>query len=169
FNDDGLMVFQSRNGANVLIRGAELKAGASLGAIHDALEGWSLRFASAYARGEDRDTGLALDSVDPLTATLGAAYDAGDWGVELAGRFAARKDRVSDPALYRQAGYGVFDLLAHYEVTPGARISFGVFNLADRKYTLAGDLPLGASGTSNVLDRYSAPGRNVSVDFAVAW
>ncbi|MDG6348201.1 TonB-dependent hemoglobin/transferrin/lactoferrin family receptor [Luteimonas sp. 8-5] len=169
FNDDGLMVFQSRNVANVLIRGAELKAGASLGAIHDALEGWSLRFASAYARGEDRDTGLALDSVDPLTATLGAAYDAGDWGVELAGRFAARKDRVSDPALYRQAGYGVFDLLAHYEVTPGARISFGVFNLADRKYTLAGDLPLGASGTSNVLDRYSAPGRNVSVDFAVAW
>jgi len=169
FNDAGLMVFQSRNVANVRIRGAELKAGASLGAMHDALEGWSLRFASAYARGEDRDTGLALDSVDPLTATLGAAYDAGDWGVELAGRFAARKDRVSDPALYRQAGYGVFDLLAHYEVTPGARISFGVFNLSDRKYTLAGDLPLGASGGSSVLDRYSAPGRNVSVDFSVAW
>ncbi|MDQ2702986.1 MAG: TonB-dependent hemoglobin/transferrin/lactoferrin family receptor [Pseudomonadota bacterium] len=169
FNEGGLMVFQSRNVANVRIRGAELKAGANLGAMHDALEGWSLRFASAYARGEDRDTGLALDSIDPLTATLGAAYDAGQWDVELAGRFAGRKDRVSDPDLYRQAGYGVFDLLAHYEITPGARVSVGVFNLGDRKYTLAGDLPLGAPGGSNVLDRYSAPGRNVSVDFAVAW
>src|SRR5690606_27563225 len=138
FDDRGLMVFQSRNIDEVRIRGAEAKAGADLAALSPALQGWTLRFAAAWARGDNLNNDVPLDSVDPLTATLGAAYDGGGWGLELAGRFAARKSRVSDPSLYRQAGYGVFDLLTHWEIAPGARLSAGVFNLADRKYALAG-------------------------------
>ena len=104
--------------------------------------------------------------MDPPSATLGVAYDAGSWGTELAARFAARKDRVSDPELYRTPGHAVLDLYAHWNFAPGLRLNAGIRNIADRKYWAAGDLPL-AIATSGVLDRYTAPGRSVAVSLSV--
>lgn len=161
-----LYVYQSRNIAEAEIRGVELKAGVDLGALSDAWRGWSLRGAAAWSRGEDKTAGAPLDSVDPLTATLGVAYENRRWGAELAGRFAGRKSRVSDAsAFYRQGGYGVFDLFAHWAFAPGARFDVGVFNLADRKYFEAGDVSL----SSAAIDRYTAPGRNLSASLTLQW
>ncbi|WP_296279690.1 TonB-dependent hemoglobin/transferrin/lactoferrin family receptor [Pseudoxanthomonas sp.] len=167
-NDDGLMVYQSQNISEAQIHGLELKAGLDIGALSDAWAGWSLRGAAAWSRGKDRSTDTPLDSVDPLTATLGLAYDASSWGAELAGRFVDRKRRVSDPDYYRQAGYGVLDLYAHWNFAPGAKFNVGVFNLADRRYIDAGDMALVATG-STTLDRYTAPGRTLSASVAVSW
>jgi hemoglobin/transferrin/lactoferrin receptor protein len=169
FNDAGLMVFQSRNVSDARIRGAEFKGGIDFGALSERMAGWSLRAAAAYAHGDNRTDGVPLDSVDPLTATIGLGFGRGTWGAELAGRFAGRKDRVSDPAIYRQAGYGVFDLLAHWNFAPGAKLDAGVFNLGDRKYSLAGDVPLATTGGSGVLDRYTAPGRTLALSVAFEW
>jgi len=168
YNDAGLMVYQSQNIAEAQIHGVELKAGLDIGALSDAWSGWSLRGAAAWSRGKDRSTDTALDSVDPLTATLGLAYDADVWGAELAGRFVDRKRRVSDPDYYRQGGYGVLDLYAHWNFAPGAKFNVGVFNLADRRYIDAGDMTLVATG-STTLDRYTAPGRTLSASLAVSW
>jgi len=183
FNDDGLMVYQSQNIAEAKIYGLELKAGLELGALSDKWDGWSLRGAAAWSRGEgrgpeevevspgvveERQVTRNLDTVDPLTATLGIAYDRENWGAELAGRFVGRKDRVSDSSLYQQAGYGVLDLYAHWAFGPGATVNMGVFNLADRKYSEAGDVPL-VNGTSTLLDRYTSPGRNFAVSLSVNW
>jgi len=168
FNDEGLMVYQSQNIAEAKIYGVELKAGLDIGALSEKWEGWSLRGAAAWSRGEDETADVPLDSVDPLTATLGIAYKRDAWGAELAGRFVDRKDRVSDPSLYQQAGYGVVDLYAHWSFTPGVTVNLGVFNLADRKYSEAGDVPL-VDGGSAVLDRYTSPGRNFSVSLSVNW
>jgi len=168
-NDQGLMVFQSRNVADARIHGVELKAGMDFGALSDAWAGWSLRGAAAWARGDNRTDGVPLDSIDPLRASLGLAYARDDWGVELAGSFAAGKDRVSDPGYYRPSGYGVADLLAHWEFAPGARINLGVFNLGDRKYTDWADVPAGVAATSPVLDRYTRPGRALSASLTVSW
>lgn len=167
-NDQGLQVFQSQNVADARIYGVELKAGVDLGALAPGWQGWSLRGAAAWSRGEDRAEDVPLDSVDPLTATIGVVYDTDAWGAELAGRFAAGRDRVSDPALYHSGGYGVLDLYAHWNFAPGTRLNVGVFNLADRKYWSAGDLPM-AVVAAGVLDRYTAPGRNVAVSLAVAF
>jgi hemoglobin/transferrin/lactoferrin receptor protein len=168
FNADGLMIYQSQNIAEAEIHGVEAKAGVDFGALSDAWAGWSLRGAAAWSRGEDRSDGTPLDSVDPLTATLGLAYDQDTWGAELAGRFVDRKDRVSDPSYYQQGGYGVLDLYAHWNFAPGAKFNVGVFNLADRKYSDAGDVPLVAD-TSTTLDRYTAPGRTLSASLSVNW
>lgn len=168
YNDAGLMVYQSQNIAEAQIHGVELKAGLDIGALSEAWSGWSLRGAAAWSRGKDRSTDTPLDSVDPLTATLGLAYDNDLWGAELAGRFVDRKRRVSDPDYYRQAGYGVLDLYAHWNFAPGAKLNVGVFNLADRRYIDAGDMTLVASG-STTLDRYTAPGRTLSASLAVSW
>jgi hemoglobin/transferrin/lactoferrin receptor protein len=163
-----LIVFQSVNIAEATIYGAELKAGVDFGAFSDAWEGWSLRGAAAWSRGEDETADVPLDSVDPLTATLGIAYERDAWGMELAGRFVDRKDRVSGPTIYRQAGYAVLDLYAHWAFAPGAKFNVGVFNLADREYIAAGDVPaLPASSVNEA--RYTSPGRNMAVSVSVAW
>ena len=43
-----------------------------------------------------------------------------------------------------------------------------MFNLGDRKYSLAGDVPV-VDGGSAVLDRYTAPGRNLALSVAFEW
>ena len=168
-NDQGLMVFQSRNVADARIHGAELKAGVDFGALSRRWRGWSLRGAAAWSRGDNKTDGVPLDSVDPPRGSLGLAYRSGRWGAELAGSFAAGKQRVSDPAYHRPAGYAVFDLMAHWRFAPGARIDLGVFNLADRKYTDWADVPVGAAASSLVLDRYTRPGRALSASLSVSW
>ncbi len=168
-NAQGLMVFQSQNIAEAEIYGVEARAGVELSTWSDALAGWSLRGSAAWSKGEDRSTGTPLASIDPLRATLGVAYDRDRWGVELVGRFAGRRDEVPQPNQFKTPGYGVFDLLAHWNFAPGAEFNAGVFNLGDRKYWDAGDVPTGVLATSTVLDRYTSPGRNVGVSLAVSW
>ncbi len=167
-NDAGLQVFQSQNVADARIRGAELKAGVDFGAVREGLRGWSLRGAAAYAHGQDRSEDLPLDSIDPLRGSLGIAFERPNWGAELAGSFAQRKRRVSDDALYQPAGYGVLDLFAHWRFAPGARVNVGVFNLGDKRYTDWADVP-GVASTSATLDRYTRPGRSLSLSVAVDW
>ena len=169
FNDQGLMVFQSRNVADARIYGAELKAGVDFGALSDVWRGWSLRGAAAWARGDNKTDDVPLDSVDPLRGSLGLAYERGSWGAELAGSFAAAKERVSNPAYYRPSGYGVLDLMAHWNFAPGARIDLGVFNLGDRTYTDWADVPFGVAATATTLDRYTLPGRSVAASLSVSW
>ncbi|MCR6662851.1 MAG: TonB-dependent hemoglobin/transferrin/lactoferrin family receptor [Luteimonas sp.] len=172
FNSDGLMVYQSQNVAEARVYGAELKAGVDLGALSDAWQGWSLRGAAAWSRGEDRTADEPLDSVDPLTAALGIAYANDTWGAELAGRFVGRRDRMSSPpagvSYYESPGYGVLDLYAHWTFAPGAKVNVGVFNLSDKKYWAAGAVPL-LSDASATLDRYTAPGRNFGASLAIDW
>ncbi len=167
-NGEGLAVYQSQNIAEAQIHGVEVKAGLDLGALSDTWTGWTLRGAAAWSRGKDRSNDAPLDSVDPMTATVGLAYDTDAWGVELAGRFVDRKRRLSDADYYRQPGYGVLDLYAHWDFAPGAKFNIGVFNLADRSYIDAGDIALIAFD-STTLDRYTAPGRTLSASVAVNW
>ena len=171
-NTQGLMVYQSQNVADARIHGVEVKAGIELGALADAMAGWSLRGAAAWSRGEDRTADEPLESVDPLTATLGLAYAGERWGVELAGRFAARRERMPSAlvgtAYFQSPGYGVFDLFAHWNIGSRVKLNLGVSNLTDRKYWAAGDIPL-VSSASATLDRYSAPGRSVAASVSFGW
>ena len=167
-NADGLMVYQSQNVDEAEIYGVELKGGVQFGAFSDALDAWSLRGAASWQRGKNKTDDTWLDSVDPLTGTLGLAYDAQTWGAELAGRFVKQKTHASASNLYRPAGYGVLDLYAHWNFAPGATINVGVLNVGDRKYFDAGDLPQ-VVATSGTLDRYTAPGRTVAASLAVSW
>ncbi|MCW4454150.1 TonB-dependent hemoglobin/transferrin/lactoferrin family receptor [Flavobacterium sp. MXW15] len=168
-NDQGLMVFQSQNVADAEIYGAELKAGVDFGQLGEALDGWSLRGAVAWSRGQDKTDDVPLESIDPLRGSLGVAFDRDTWGVELAGSFARRKDRLASTTAYRPAGYGVLDLMAHWAFTPGAKLNVGVFNLGDRKYTDWSAITSSLAGNSPVVDRFTNPGRNVSVSLALEW
>ncbi len=168
-NAQGLLVFQSQNVADAQIHGAEFKAGADFGQLHAALEGWSLNGSAAWSRGQNRTEDIPLESIDPLRGTLGLAFDRDAWGVELAGRFARRQDRLPVASAYRPAGYGVLDLMGHWAFAPGARLNIGVFNLTDRNYIDYAAITTALAANSRVIDRFSNPGRSVAASLAVSW
>ncbi|WNH50910.1 TonB-dependent hemoglobin/transferrin/lactoferrin family receptor [Stenotrophomonas oahuensis] len=168
-NDQGLIVFQSQNVADAEIYGAEVKAGVDFGELSAALAGWSLNGAVAWSRGQNKTEDVPLASIDPLRGTLGLAYDRDSWGVELAGTFARRKDRLPSATTFAPAGYGVLDLMAHWEFAPGAKFNVGVFNLGDRTYIDYSAITTALATNSTVIDRYTNPGRNVSASLSVSW
>lgn len=95
---NGLLVFQSRNVAQVRIYGAELRGSLELSSLSGALAGWRLRSSIGYARGSDRTSGAPLNSIDPLEAVLGLAYERHAWGVELVDTAVDRPSRVGHSA-----------------------------------------------------------------------
>ncbi|MBN8480906.1 MAG: TonB-dependent hemoglobin/transferrin/lactoferrin family receptor [Xanthomonadales bacterium] len=164
-NDDGLMVFQSRNLNRVRIRGAEARYGVNLGTLADALQGFSIKGSFATARGDDETADEPLVSIDPRKAVLGLAYDRERWGAELVGSFVDRKDRLpsGDPANgvaapFAAPGYSTLDLYLRWQPLDRLELFAAVTNLADRTYWNWG-MASGLTSTSSVLDRYTAPGR----------
>lgn len=158
----GLLLFQSRNLDEVEIYGAEAKGDWR---ITDTV---SLLGAIAYARGTDKETGLPVDSVDPLRVVAGVRYDQEDWGVEFVGTGASRKSRVSDESYFRAPAYAVFDLLGHYDIGTGFTVNVGIFNLFNKKYWISQDTT-GLAANSPLVDRFAQPGTTFAVNAVLRW
>ncbi|HNR91573.1 MAG TPA: TonB-dependent hemoglobin/transferrin/lactoferrin family receptor, partial [Dokdonella sp.] len=169
-NDDGLMVFQSRNLSRVKIRGAEARYGIHLGALTEALDGFTLKGSFASARGDDETADEPLASIDPKKAVLGIAYDHERWGAELVGSFVAAQDRLpsGSSAPFEPHGYSTFDLYTWWKPFERLELFAAATNLGDRKYW-NWSTATGLSATSAVLDRYTAPGRAGSIGLRVSF
>ena len=160
---DRLLTFQSVNRHDVRIQGVEFGGSLLWGA------GLSARVALAYAKGENRRSGAPLNSVEPLSATLGLGYDAADgrWGVQLLWTLAQGKAKGDiDPADPRpeMGGYGVIDLLAHAQLGRRIRVNAGLFNIANKTYLRWADtVGIGADAAM----RFTQPGFNAGVSLRV--
>ena len=60
-----LLEFQARNLEEAEIKGFEFKAQYQLSALSESLQGGQLRAAYAYADGENKENGQAINSIDP--------------------------------------------------------------------------------------------------------
>ena len=142
--------FQAVNAQRAFIKGAEASGLLRLGSFSDALEGWSLRGSAAVTTGrliQPGDTGYTpLNTVDPAKLVVGVSYDAKNWGAELASTAVRRHTRLSDPTIFRPAGYATLDLYAHYSPVENLQLFAGVSNLTDRKYWDWGNLNGGTLG-----------------------
>lgn len=160
---DGLRTFQSLNRAHVEIHGWE--AGGSF-----ALQsGLSARFAAAFASGEDRETGEALNSIDPLTLIVGLGYERpdGPWGFEIVCTLTVGKDEADvnpDEGRLPTPGYGIVDVLAHVDFGDRVRLHAGLFNLADKDYIRWADT---AAIGGDAAARFTQPGRNAGITLTV--
>ena len=166
---DGLLTFQSVNREEVRISGAEATASAELVGLHDALGGWSLRAALAYAEGEDLGADQPLNSVDPLTGVLGLGYRPahGRWRVEAiwSGAWGKEESDINaDEPRLATAGYGTLDLLADVRFAERVRLNLGLFNVTDKAYIRWVDTAgIGRDAPS----RFSQPGFNGSASVHV--
>lgn len=167
--DDGLLTFQSINLNEVEIDGVELSGELALAGLNGGLDGLRLKFSLAYADGEDTRTSEPLDSIEPLTAVMGLAYDApsGSWGGDLIWTLSERKDQSdinSTNGRSETAGYGTLDLLSYVHITDSVHLNFGLFNLADKNYVRWVD----TAGVSNdAVARFSQPGFNARIDLRI--
>lgn len=144
------------------IYGAEL-------AVHKRFDnGFSLRAALAYANGKDLDTDKFLQSVAPMKAVLGAAYDAENWGVgvDWIGVREARGASYYIPATgeryFKTPGYGIVDLTAWIEPEQfkGLKINAGIYNVFDKTYY---DYTSVRNSGGQPVEFYSEPGRTFKI------
>ncbi len=168
-------VNQFVNIAEATIKGLEARAEIWLDQLSGAPLGSSLQIALAYAKGEgktDGESSQAIDSIAPLTANISLNYDAPDdsWGSALQltlvdnkhrSDIAERDDGKSQVASH---GYGVIDLSGYYNINSSLSLQAGIYNLTDKHYSQWDDLR-GKTVDDDLayIDRYSQPGRNVSV------
>ncbi|MFK7956858.1 MAG: TonB-dependent hemoglobin/transferrin/lactoferrin family receptor [Lysobacterales bacterium] len=160
-----LLVFQSINVDAVKIEGAEF-SGSLLASFLP--EGFQLNLSAAYARGEDRQTGLPINSVAPLNATFGVDYAApgGRWGMSLVTRAAANQNRLDESGgpLLRPDGYVIYDTFGYFKPTASSRVRAGIYNLSDHDYTAYLDVQ-GVPTSAGNPERFQRPGRHFSVAF----
>jgi hemoglobin/transferrin/lactoferrin receptor protein len=166
-------VFQNVNLADVRIYGLELKGDYRINRAFTVLG------AVGFANGTDRSRNVAINTVDPTKAVLGLKWAPADhWGGQFTGTFVGAKNRVDDTSGvgFRTPGYEVFDLTGYYNFSKNAQLTFGLFNIFNKKYWNWSDVRLLAVSSSaaapqlstlagSPVDRYTQPGTNASVNF----
>ncbi len=120
------------------------------------------KLSAAYAKGEDVNTGRALDSVAPLTGVIGLGYDNSDrtLGALLNYTWVASKDEWSEVDNLEAPSYSLVDLTVYYHPIQDLTLRAGLFNALDEKYWLFEDI----RGESSALDDFETQaGRNWGV------
>jgi len=156
------------NRAKVRIYGAEASAHWKFA------PGWRTWGSVAWAVGKDEGTGQYLNSVAPLKAVLGLGYGRDVWGVDAMLTTAMQRNKVEYPEAaadapnpdFKAPGYGVVDLMGYWRpaAVKGLQVQAGVFNLFDKKYWEAINVPTaGATAIPRPVDWYTEPGRSVRV------
>jgi hemoglobin/transferrin/lactoferrin receptor protein len=160
----GFIQFQYQNIGEVSIRGYEGKGEWRF------MPEWALFGSVAIAWGQSEETGAPLDSVDPLTGVAGIRYRSlySGWGGEFRGRYAAKKDAVSQAIFFQPDGHSVYDALVSYEIAPAFSFNAGVFNLFNASYFNAQDV-VGVQSTNANLELFRATGRSFSANATFRW
>ena len=164
-------IYQFVNLSRVKISGFEARAQADLG------YGFQLNLAGAYAHGTSKTNGVKtpLDSIDPVkvVAGLGWRETEGRYGGQLIvthseGKAQDRAGGACGLTCFTPSAFTILDATAYWKVTSAVTLRGGVFNITDKKYWWWSDVR-GLSQTSNVLDAYTQPGRNVAVSLTATF
>ncbi|UTT87048.1 TonB-dependent hemoglobin/transferrin/lactoferrin family receptor [Vibrio pelagius] len=156
----GKDVLTKENLDDVTIYGAELSSTINLDSLIDAPFGTYTRLAVAYADGEDKTTGKSIDSVAPLTGTVGLGLERETFGTALNVKMVAAKDEWHSEDNRDAAGYTLVDVTAYYRPITDLTLRAGLFNALDKKYWLYSDLSGSAHDSKFSKDFKSQPGRN---------
>ncbi|WNF47874.1 TonB-dependent hemoglobin/transferrin/lactoferrin family receptor [Pseudomonas sp. SG20056] len=155
--DYPLGVTRTENRAKVQIYGAEATA------HWEFVPHWKVWGSLAWAEGEDRETNQYLSSVAPLTSIVGLSYEQDRYGADLMLTAAAARDKVENDSDFAAPGYGVVDLTGYWKpaALDGVKLQAGLFNLLDKKYWNALNVPTSALVQPD--DYYSEAGRSLRV------
>ncbi len=158
-NDPG--IFQSTNLARAEIYGFEAKADFHVGALVRPLEGLHLLVAAGYSVGNDLENDVPLDSIDPFKLIGTVRYARPTYGVDLITTYVARKDRF--PGLtggtnqFIPDSFATVDLVGYWKFGRYGKISAGIFNMTNEKYTFYQDVR-GLTANRPDIDRFTQPG-----------
>ncbi|MDI7860832.1 TonB-dependent hemoglobin/transferrin/lactoferrin family receptor [Rhizobiaceae bacterium n13] len=122
-------------------------------------DNWRTWGSLAWSHGQDTDTDEYLNSVAPLRAILGLGYAAETWGSDVSLTMAAARNKVSGEG-FKAPGYGIVDATVWWEPEQfkGLKLQAGVFNIFDKTYWNAIDVPDGVPEDQTAF--YSETGRS---------
>lgn len=159
----GRILFQSQNLRETRIEGIEAAWSSRLSG---ALQAFGVDGSAYYARGQNKDTGAALNSVGPAQAVLGASWYSSDERRQirlktiLTDDWSDRDEASGD--LFKPAGHAVFDLYLTQKLGARTTIRAGLHNLTDRIYWRWSDIG-GLSPDDPILPYLAQAGRSVSI------
>jgi hemoglobin/transferrin/lactoferrin receptor protein len=166
----GTTIFQSQNRARARIWGLEAAGTWDLGEPGGTLDGFFLRGALWYGRGDDTVRDRPLNSVDPPKLVFGGGYAAPSnrWGAALLTTTAAAQDRIDAGAVppARAPGWTTIDVDAWWRPLEALELRIAVLNVADRSYYEWADVR-GKAATDPSLELYRRPGRSIAA--ALTW
>lgn len=125
-------------------------------------DNWRTWGSFAWSHGKDTNTNQYLNSVAPLRAITGLGYATDTWGADVSLTMASARNKTSGTG-FKAPGYGLTDATVWWqpEQLEGLKIQAGVFNIFDKKYFNAIDVPDGTTLASR--DFYSETGRSFRV------
>ncbi|MDR2155619.1 MAG: TonB-dependent copper receptor, partial [Burkholderiaceae bacterium] len=149
-------------------------AGAELGARWRLTPQWNVSGSLAYAWGRNASSGKPLPQIPPLEVRLGAEYAQGHWSagglwrlVAAQHRYALSQGNVAGKDFGPSGGFGVLSLHGQYAFNKNAKLSVGIDNVLDKKYSehlnLAGNGDFGFAANTAFNNR----GRSVWVRLSV--
>lgn len=164
----GFTMFQSQNINETEIEGLEA--------------GWNSRFGEAeafgfdgsayYARGDNKDTGEALNSVGPAQAVLGFSWFSPNekQQIRLKGTFTDAYDRRDESGgeVFKPAGHAIFDVYLTQKIGNHAIVRAGLHNLTDRTYWNWSDVR-GLQPQDPLLPYLAQAGRSASLSLNLVW
>ncbi|WP_455820905.1 TonB-dependent receptor domain-containing protein [Pseudomonas cerasi] len=150
-------IYQAENRDKAYIWGGEVSTKINYGTWFEQVNGLSTTFALGYSKGQaksryDGDKYVDLDSVTPMKAVAGVAFDdpAQRFGTAITATFVKGKQAQSTnrngylnsgaaltdstTEYTRVSGYGMVDMTAWVKVAKNVKLSGGVYNLTDRQY-----------------------------------
>lgn len=144
-------------------------AGAEMGAGYRFTDHWKGDASLAYAWGENRSDGGAMPQIPPLEGRLGLTYERDDWSASGLWRVVAAQHRVAQHQgtvvgkdFDDSDGFGVLALNGAYRLDQHLKLSAGIDNLLDKRYSEHLNLAGSAGFADYGLDatrRVNEPGR----------
>lgn len=116
--------------------------GAEVGGAHRFAPGWKADASLAYAYGKNTTDGRALPQMPPLEGRFSLGYEQGDWSSAALWRVVAKQSRVDENRgnvvgkdFGKSSGFGVFSLNSAYRIDSNWKVSAGIDNLFNKKYS----------------------------------
>jgi hemoglobin/transferrin/lactoferrin receptor protein len=165
----GRILFQSQNLRETNIKGIEAAFTSRLSGTFSAL---GFDGSAYYARGENVDTGEALNSVGPAQAVLGASWfsqdERGQLRLKAVLTEAWTNRDESNGELFKPSGFAIFDLYYTQKLGAKTTLRAGLHNLTDRSYWNWSDVG-GLSPDDPILPHVAQAGRSASISLNVNW
>lgn len=165
--ETGDLIFQSRNINQARIYGIDIRYDQDLGEWSESLRGWMLNTAAYWAKGENRDTGQALNSIAPPQAVIGLSWVSASnrWDFAATGTFTDSKQEsdidATDGERFATPSWGIVDLTAGWRPNQRIELRAGIFNITDKKYWRWLDVA-NMESSNPMITLLSRPGRSFS-------
>lgn len=149
----GISLFQSQNIDRVNIEGWELQTAFRLNSD------WTISAAWSDIEGRDLEADAELSNLEPSGGNVNVLFDRGAFDARLS--LSLRESKDAPEGQFSPDAYEVMDLWFGYTFRRDLRLLLSVYNLTDETY-YPWSYVRGQAADSQVIERYSAPGRSAS-------